>query len=386
MGENQAAVLLSHLAIPATWHGSYNVMFTRLLKQNDCFDYTVSPVNLIESNDLKQYKTKIIQVWFMDKKRRTFLGWNKYKMFHDAVFQLLVKHDYLVIYNLDKVEITTSLHNFLTSKGLRKRCRIIHAHHHFGLFNYTSTEREELYDACDDAIFLSYESYQYEKDTTQTLTCEVSIVPNGVPVEYFDSPQTIENIKYPDVNPKSVKFIWVSHNRRKKGFHIFAEAWKEISSKRDDIELIVIGINKNEYELDNAHFMGIKGTEEIGQYLNRSDYLLFSTLVHEGEPLTIIEGWLSGCYVIASGRSLGTDALIKRLGSKNICTVDNPNIVTEWVCKIEEVLASKEHLSIEKLTDKEIYDVGFDCWMNNQIKVVNKWKKRIRNLAVQINA
>lgn len=379
MENNCRTVLLCHLAIPATWHGSYNVMFTRLLRESDCFDYTISPVNVEAIEDPEQYKTRVISANLIDKKRRTFLGWHKFKMFHEAVFGLLSKHDYLVIYNLDKVELTASLNDFLIRKGLRKRCRIIHAHHHYGLFNYTSGERESLYDAIDEAIFLSYESYHYEKLTTQTLTCEVSVVPNGIPTEYFDSPPLMEIANFPRLRTDSIKFIWVSHGRRKKGFHIIAEAWRSLSAKRENIELIVVGINENEFRLKNAHFVGVNGPQEVGQFLDRSDYLLFSTLFHEGEPLTVIEGWLAKCVVIAASRSLGTDAVIKRLGGKNIFTVDNPNIVDEWVNKIEEVLENKKHLNVEALTDGEIADVGFDRWMNSQIAVVHKWKKRIED-------
>jgi len=72
MGIDQAAVLLSHLAIPSSWHGSYNVMFTRFLRESDCFDYTISPVTLEAVDNPGQYKTNLIGASLVDKKRRFF--------------------------------------------------------------------------------------------------------------------------------------------------------------------------------------------------------------------------------------------------------------------------------------------------------------------------
>jgi glycosyltransferase involved in cell wall biosynthesis len=366
-------LLISHLPLPADWNGSYNIMFTNFIQKFPAFDYVISPYSeesIILSKKISTVEFK--HCVLVDRKRRFFTGRSKWHYFLKEIETILNQSNKLIIYNVDKFEITLEIDKLLKHLKRRNDAIIIHAWHHFALYGSHQFIREQLYSAADEVIFLSMESYVHEKTLTESFISEVSIIPNGIPLEYFNNQNNtklIEINKYKD----NKKFIWVSHNRPKKGLHILLRAWEQFIKKNTDCVLLLVGIDNINRQIEHVHCLGVKNQEEVAVLLKQCDYFVFSTLFQEGEPLILIEANLAGCFIIHSGLSSGSDAAVRRICTSFKLSVDYPNIVEYWVEALEKT-AEINYVNMGNPSINETF--GFDEWMKKQCEVIKKWEDR----------
>jgi glycosyltransferase involved in cell wall biosynthesis len=372
---NISKLLISHLPIPADWNGSYNVMFTNFIQKLPAFDYVISPYSeksVLLSKNIKSVKFK--HCVLVDRKRRIITGRSKWHFFLKEIEKILCQSEKLIIYNVDKVEITLEIDKLLKHVNRRKDAIIIHAWHHFALYGSQQFIRENLYSVADEIIFLSLESYVHEKTKSESFISEVSIIPNGIPLEYFSS-QNIADFfefdKYKDLK----KFIWISHNRPKKGLHILLRAWEQFVKTNSGCILFLVGVDEIYQKVDSVECLGIKNQAEVAVLLKHCDYFIFSTLFQEGEPLILIEAFLGGCFIIYSGLSSGTNAAINRIDAPNKLIVDYPNIVQCWVETLEKSIEINfTNTGISKKNEA----LGLNEWIKKQSQVLKKWEDRFK--------
>ena len=154
------------------------------------------------------------------------------------------------------------------------------------------------------------------------------------------------------LKPNVKYFLWISQDRPKKGLNIILKTWSKLLEKYHDIELLIIGTEK-EIKGDNITWLNRKPNKELCRYYQATDYYLFSTLWHEGLPLSLIEALKSGAKCIASD----IDPIKEVLHNGNLgLLVDKPNIVNSWVNAVTEVMDGNYDFNKEDVDLNSIYD------------------------------
>jgi glycosyltransferase involved in cell wall biosynthesis len=102
----------------------------------------------------------------------------------------------------------------------------------------------------------------------------------------------------------------------------------------------------------------------LAKYYQATDYYLFSTLCHEGHPLSLTEALKCGSKCLASN----IDPISEVLHKGNLgLLVDYPNYVDSWVNSINYALNNDVDFNKENLDLLKLYD--FNQW-SEEIKLI----------------
>lgn len=128
---------------------------------------------------------------------------------------------------------------------------------------------------------------------------KISIVPNGVDVELFNSSSEKD----------SDLITWVGRFVPEKGLVYLVEAMQEIVTHRQNTKLVLVGDGSLKFELmkltdklglsKNVTFFGSAGRTEVAHLLSKSSIFAFPSL-REGMPFALLEALASGNAVVAS--------------------------------------------------------------------------------------
>ena len=132
---------------------------------------------------------------------------------------------------------------------------------------------------------------------------------------------------------------------------------------KPNIELIIIGTH-NEVFGKQITWLERKNASKLAKYYQATDYYLFSTLCHEGHPLSLTEALKCGAKCLASNIDPVSEVLQE--GDLGLL-VDYPNFVSSWVNAIEHALNNDIDFNKENIDLLKLYD--FDQW-SNEIKMI----------------
>jgi len=368
-------VLLSTLPLPYNKIGSWTTMYDFLLKNDSHqIDYIICP-NL--DNNIEKYKN--IEYYFakpnkINRLKKLFIKY-KYEKYLKFVEKLIIKNDYIVVKIIDNYLLLEELERFLISKKIRNKCRIIFFIHGFSYF-LENDKNQKFFTAIDHMVFLTKESYNFELNRTHSLPCKVSILYNGIDSKKFYKLNSFDK----DVIKKNLSivdkkiFLWIANDRPKKGLHIMIEAWeKSLLFKDESCQLIIIGTNRIETK-NNISFIGKIENQFLPFYYQISDYYFFTTLCHEGFPLSLTEAIKSGITCFASDISPLNE--ITQNG-KFAYLVKNPNSFLSWKNILNKI--SNDSFFYQKTKDVEILNRIYDIndWVKNLNEILIEEKSRI---------
>jgi len=113
----------------------------------------------------------------------------------------------------------------------------------------------------------------------------------------------------PKANPASGDFLFLGRLSTEKGCPLFAEA-----AARAGITPAFVGDGPAAAELKakypNAKFLGWKNAEGVRKALREARCLVFPSLWHEGQPLTVLESLAMGTPVVAGDGSAGRESVV----------------------------------------------------------------------------
>ncbi len=369
-------VLLSAFPIPYEGIASWPKMFEYYLRKNNHkIDYIISPY--VKNPIPGVHYLSVKKPGFLSNKLSRLWKYHKYRNYWGHLKKIIELEKKVIVQIIDNLGLLYAIDYFSKSNGLRNRFKIIYFMHGYD-YNLLPGEREKFYSMVDDLVVLTRASYKFQLSKTHSMPCEVTHIYNGIDSKKFYKPSEIEKKKIRtklNLDENKLYFLWLSQDRPKKGLHIILRAWNELIKKISDVELLIIG-TKNKIEGEGITWLGRIPNSKLPIYYQASDFFLFSTLCHEGHPLSLTEALKSGCICIASDidpmREILNNGKYGRL-------VDFPHNPENWYkAIIEEIKKYEQNNRINpyasQIPDK-VYDI--DIWCDNINNLINKWETRM---------
>ncbi|QNK78759.1 glycosyltransferase family 4 protein [Winogradskyella sp. PAMC22761] len=272
---------------------------------------------------------------------------------------IISKHDDVIICVMDNIRLNNELSLFLEQNNLKSKVTIVF--YNCG-FSYFLEDREHI-KFCkniDKIIFLTQSAYEYNKAKYSEFIPEVSVLHNPVDKNQFKliSKETKTSLLQDYDLQEKIVFLWLSHNRPKKGLKIILKAWSIWAKDRADVELLIVGV-ASENTLENVKFLGKISSNEVHTFYKLAHIYLFPTLWKEGFGLSLAQAISSGCYCLAAANGGVKDFMFKSDGK----FIEHPNFIKDWISGMEEAYqnvkggwknetAGSQILSLEQWSEK----------------------------------
>lgn len=374
-------VLISKFPIPYEGIASWTTRYSYLLKSEYnpietiiCPEFTKKDENIDYCFAKKVFDIKYIR-YLVSK----FIKYYNNYAYWVCLKKIIDKNsDPLIVHIVDDLGLLTTIDYYARRFGLRDKIKILYClcgYHYF----LVPSELEKFYNMIDDLVLLTKSSCTYQVEQTHTIPCEVTQIYNGINSKTFKKITVQEKTflrKQIGLEKDKLYFLWLSQDRPKKGLHIVLRAWSQLIKKYANIELLIIGTH-NEIKGKQVKWLGRIPNDQLTPYYQASDFYLFSTLCHEGHPMSLTEAMKCGSVCIASD----IDPVAEVMGDgKYGRLVDFPNMPEKWVDVISEEIEKYEQNNriniYQKNIPENIYDL--DEWCDNINKLVEKWKKYIQ--------
>lgn len=292
-----ANILISHVAIPSNIIGSWNIVFSKLVqKQPDFFSHIICPKTACNVDGIQYIH---VELPFARYKIGLFIDDYSYTPFYTALKKILKKESFAVINIVDNIKALLTIDKLLRRDGIRNNVRIIY---HLRGYTVELSDQQNFYSAINLLILQTQKSYNFQIAQHHAIVCGVKQIYNGVENQLFHPVSESARIQLRvDLGYSLDKyyFLWVSQDRPKKGLSVILQAWQSFCNGRPNIELLIIGANKKS-EIPQVSFLGRIPNEQLPNFYQLSNFYIFSTLCHEGHPLSLTEALLCGTYCIAS--------------------------------------------------------------------------------------
>lgn len=361
-------VLISHVGIPCKSIGSWRIMITNLVnKDNSIFDCIISPKPDYYIDQIEFYSVK--NPSFLSPLLVKLILHYKYKDYWNQLKKIIHKsnREKIAVNIIDNKGILLAIDHFSKKEGLRERFHINYFLHGYNFG--TGAQVGKTYDAIDTLVLLTNDSYKNQILNNHALPCEIKLLRNGIDSSVFYPINDQEKItlkKQLGLSDEKTYFLWISQDRPKKGLKIILKAWKKIIKQYSNIELIIIGTHQEIKEEQVVWFERMENTK-LASYYQATDYYLFSTLCHEGHPLSLTEALKCGAKCLASN----IDPVAEVLHEGNLgLLVDAPNYVTNWVKAIQNVLENDVNFNKENIDLLKLYDI--EQWSKEMKAIVNE--------------
>jgi len=365
-------ILISQFPLPYNKIGSWPIMYNYYLTQKDhSIDIIIGP--------LPEHTIEGISYLATDKTAVEKLGLKlnpekRYKQIFKALIKAIKPNETYVIQLVDNHGLTVPLHNFLLEKNLRKQCYLQFFYHGFPPF-YGNFESRSFFEALDEHVVLTYDSYKEHLKQYTILPCAFSVLHNGVNSKQFfrllDKEKKALRKKF-QIPQDNLIFIWCSQDRPKKGLDFILDVWKQLIKQHKNIELWVIGTNR-EIEVSKVKSLGRIPNQELAQYYQAANFYLYPTLCQEGFGLSLAEAVKCGCYAIASVNGGVPEVLNYGAYGK---LITNPNFKDEWQTEIEKSIEEYKSNKNQNPYNNQIPDnlYGLDTWCTNMNDKINRAK------------
>ncbi len=358
-------VLISHIGIPSDVIGSWNVLFTNLIDSDtSIFTHIISPITVRKVDNINHIIVN--EPTFATYKIGKIIKFYKNRVYWQALKKILIENTatVTVVNVIDNIGVLLAIDFLSKQEGFRNKLHINFFLHGYNFGNHV--EKTKIYNSIDTLILLTNLSYINQIKNNHAIPCEVKLLRNGIDSAVFYPLEQLQksNLRK-NLNLKSGKkyFLWVSQDRPKKGLKIVLKAWRKLTLNNPNIELIVIGTHS---EIKEKQVIWIERMKNINlaKYYQATDYYLFSTLCHEGHPLSLTEALKCGAKCLASN----IDPISEVLHEGNLgILVDNPNFVSSWINSINYALNNDIDFNKENVDLLKLYD--FDQW-SKEIKMI----------------
>ncbi len=369
------SVLISHIPIPSVKNGSWNKMLEYFFLDYDGakVDCLIDVLNGDEITN-GQFPCEKHSIYEANIFERKFLRKDKYYKIIRVIRRLLDENDYLILGVVDNIKMLTLLSRELSADE-RSRCKIIFFIHGFS-YHFSNRDALSFFSKMDHIVYLTIDSYLAEKQRYHSISCEVSILHNGIDNQRFMIPSSFEKEKVRRKlgwQSEGYVFIWVSHDRPKKGLFLLLNLWPKILEKYPNSTLKVIGASRD-FDIKGVTFYGKVPNSELPEFYMASDIFLFTTLCEEGYPLSLSEAINCGLFPI--GSDLGG---VAETMNGNGILIKYPHFESDWlkgVSQAIEILDKNNNVNPYLSQVKEgVYTINHWCYDFNHI--FEQWKKRL---------
>jgi glycosyltransferase involved in cell wall biosynthesis len=361
-------ILISQFPLPYHGIGSWTTLYDNYLESNHhCIDAILCEKSQTMYPHIEYINVSTAITSKLIKKIRK----NPQHEYIETLVSYLKAHQKYIIQIIDNFGFAKALHDYVLEKPELKGSIYIQFFYHGYPPFYGNFESRWFFEFIDEMVLLTYASYYEHKRGYTNLPCLFSILHNGIDTSKFfkvssERKQELKT-KY-NVSNKTV-FLWCSQDRPKKGLDLLLYVWKEILKKHQDIELWVIGTERD-LDIDHVRFFGKIPNAKLPEYYQTSDCYVFPTLCHEGFGLTLIEALYCGNHCIAS--ALGGVPEVLQNGKLGVL-IENPHFIQEWVAAIDNFLKDSDHKALE--VPQDLYTKA--QWVQNMNRIIGDAKNRI---------
>ena len=358
-------ILLSQVPLPYSKIGSWPTLYDNYLHGSHQIDFIICPKT---DNNYDNVQYSFVDNGYIQKISSKITN-KRFSNFNKALKRIVKPNEKYIIQVVDNFKIILELEKFLIQNNLREQCYIQFFYHGFAPF--LSKEKSDVFfHSINEMVVLTNDSYKKHLEYYNTTPVRFSVLHNGIDTFKFFKLSEDKKIEFREKNKIKAKniFIWCSQDRPKKGLDFILDVWKRVYLEANDMELLIIGTNRN-LSIDGVRFLGRIPNNEIAEFYQLSDVYLFPSLCQEGFGLTLVEALHSGCYCIAS--KIGGIPEVLNYGEFGKL-VDNPHFMQEWVEAIQFYMKTKP--SFKKLPD-EIYSK--EVWCSGMNAIITSAKKSL---------
>lgn len=183
-----------------------------------------------------------------------------------------------------------------------------------------------------------------DKDPEQKYIKNLRYVPNGIDVKrYRTTPKSVTKLK-----PTKMKTIfYVGRLENRKGLKYLLQAYKELSARTNDVQLVLAGKGPDEeklreyvdqYEIPRVSFPGYIPDDEKIEWLHKSDVFCSPATRGESFGIVLLEAMAAGCPVVA-GDNVGYESVMKETGALSLV---NPRDTQDFARRLEVMLFDEQ--------------------------------------------
>ncbi len=369
--KNIAKIIITEQAIPFQTNGSWSQRLEYFLKS----DYNV--INYFICGETNQslettttfYREKQVQ----SKWRLKLFPNSRYHHYTNRLEQLVSKNLHSIVCVVDNVKLMLAVSDFLEQKKIKNKVSLLFYCCGHSYFLDDKMQKKFLRN-CDEFIFLTQKAYHFNKERYDEFIPEVTILNNPIEKNKYKPISVAEKealLLQHQLAGKKV-FLWLSHDRLKKGLTIVLNAWKDSEKLQNEALLLVVGTKRNE-SIKGVQFIGQVAKNEVAIYYQLAHVYLFPTLWKEGFGLSLAQAICSGCYCIAADNGGVSDFFTPKDG----VLLTKPNAVTEWVTSMETAL---EQINVgweNQTAGNQIVD--YPEWSQQFAAIFTKWERRFQN-------
>lgn len=365
-----AKIILTEQSIPYNSNGSWTQRLELFLQSKyNNIDYVICGTTTSSINS----KTTFVQVeqnknLVLKKMTPNY----RYQNYASKLDLLMKAYDHCIIMVIDNLKLKDAISHYIDSNNLKNKVSFLF--YNCGFSYFLSQEKHKLFsNNLDEIIFLTKTAYLFNKNYYSEFIPEVTILNNPIlKTEFYEvNSEKKEDLK-DQHNLKGKKvYLWLSHDRPKKGLSIILNAWKTWSKTKTDVVLLIVGAN-SETQIKGVEFIGEVAVNKVHVYYKLADVYLFPTLWKEGFGLSLSQAICSGCFCIAANNGGVSDFFTTNDG----ILIDDPNIVNSWEKSLEVAYNQINSGWNNKYAGHQILNI--EAWSEKFSQIFSKWEKRIK--------
>jgi len=205
MNNSIKVILISQVPLPYSKIGSWTTLYNNYLDNDHKIDYIVCTETGKKYSSVKYH---FVKATFFDKLLRKVFK-RKNLQYLRALGKIIQKNEKYIIQIIDNYGMVKPVHDYLVSKKVLDNCYIQFFYHGFSPY-IKSNSGIDFYEAIDELIVLTHDSYKEYKKTINVLPCHFSVLHNGIDTKKFKKVSVFEREdlrrKF-DIENKKV-FVW----------------------------------------------------------------------------------------------------------------------------------------------------------------------------------
>jgi len=256
----------------------------------------------------------------------------KYRSYIKALERIMSSHDYIVVAVIDNIKLKNIVTDTIDRNGWQNKCRVIFMQTGFS-YDLATDVYKDFAKGLHEIILLTQTSYYSEKERYNEYPFLINVLHNPIRNDIFYMLPAESKILLKQqlgIITTEKMFLWVSHDRPKKGLDIMLMMWPIVVAKHPGAQLVVIGA-KRDIVLPGLRFEGRLPNTEIAKFYQAADVFLFSSLCKEGFGLSLAEAMSCGCFCLASDVGGVNEFFNEKYG----IIVTKPNYTQAWVDAID---------------------------------------------------
>ncbi|MEO7311379.1 MAG: glycosyltransferase family 4 protein [Chitinophagaceae bacterium] len=360
----EARILVSNEGLPGNFMGSWTQIIEYLLGK-----YPLNEIDylLCGRSDIPFQSERTIRIICRSCKWEINRDWYyplKYRRYIQALKAIIRQHDFVVVAIMDNTKLKNIVSDTIEHNGWQNKCRVIFVQCGFS-YEFTRDEYKHFRKGLAEVVLLTQKSYEYERNKYHEYPFLSHVLHNPVRQDIFfplTTPDRTAARRALGIVDSEQMFLWVSHDRPKKGLDIILRMWPQVVAAHPEARLIIVGAKRNT-ALPGLRFEGKLPNPEIARYYQAADVFLFSSLCQEGFGLSLAEAMSCGCYCLAAD----TGGVSEFFSADNGVLVQRPNQLAAWLAAVEQYYLLTQPVTVLKRPAFLTYD----AWCNSFLGIYN---------------